>query len=192
MHNKLAECLTLKVRVLFPRIRGTGSARWPDPTGFRFIPAYTGNGGFEVLNDGDTSVYPRVYGERLIWMQNGRKPAGLSPRIRGTVPTSEYPAIRLRFIPAYTGNGKYNHQELTLSAVYPRVYGERYRERVQELEERGLSPRIRGTGLAGWLYAVSERVIPADTGNGFTTFALGRVWPVYPRVYGERCGTPSH
>jgi hypothetical protein len=51
------------------------------------------------------TVYPRVYGERDHDQQLVLTTDGLSPRIRGTGIGMDEDQARMRFIPAYTGNG---------------------------------------------------------------------------------------
>ncbi len=50
----------------------------------------------------------------------------------------------------------------------------------------GSSPRVRGTGSAGWSYARVHRFIPACAGNGNQLICIINVFPVHPRVCGER------
>ena len=94
------------------------------------------------------------------------KVRGLSPRIRGTDVSSMLAAVRRRFIPAYTGNGDGAPTKMEGRSVYPRVYGERRVRSCVAAHVRGLSPRIRGTGLLRWCRCWR--------------------WTVYPRVYRER------
>ena len=111
---------------------------------------------------------------------------GLSPRIRGTEPLLLLLQLKLRFIPAYTGNGSPYDMRMIDQTVYPRVYGERLFRAIHPVLVAGLSPRIRGTVVYVAAKGVRMRFIPAYTGNGVVT-GVGTIGAaVYPRVYGER------
>ena len=92
----------------------------------------------------------------------------------------------LRFIPAYTGNGRAFIVTAICFAVYPRVYGERNLKSRSQRNDPGLSPRIRGTGFSQPHIITPTRFIPAYTGNGCPDLTGHIYITVYPRVYGER------
>ena len=171
---------------LSPRIRGTDLTHKKGRLTGRFIPAYTGNGGSCFSTQISTSVYPRVYGERPAACRRGHSADGLSPRIRGTDIVYIPKNLHSRFIPAYTGNGSKPQAPKCPAPVYPRVYGERWRVDPDEVNGRGLSPRIRGTVSAVSSGSGIPRFIPAYTGNGHIHNGHRCRWSVYPRVYGER------
>ena len=151
---------------LSPRIRGTAAAFDSGVRDQRFIPAYTGNGLMFTQPRLATSVYPRVYGERPPPLPSMQATTGLSPRIRGTADRLVVGIDPDRFIPAYTGNGFRRCLVRWGGAVYPRVYGERASKCRTSSTVTGLSPRIRGTVLQVLLDDLSQRFIPAYTGNG--------------------------
>ena len=90
-----------------PRVRGTGSPAQRRPAGLRFIPACAGNGWGRVRWTFDSSVHPRVCGERVFADLGGSLPCGSSPRVRGTVRRRIRHVRSDRFIPACAGNGAY-------------------------------------------------------------------------------------
>ena len=55
---------------------------------------------------------------------------------------------------------------MAVITVYPRVYGERRKIPERQMQQGGLSPRIRGTGSGGKARIDEARFIPAYTGNG--------------------------
>ena len=128
-----------------PRGRGTHGALAGPVRGSRFIPAWAGN-----AEDGDAYA---VRGD------------GSSPRGRGTRFRSESAGRRLRFIPAWAGNARGPCFALQLSAVHPRVGGERLRRRPVGSGRPGSSPRGRGTPRTGPSRALFRRFIPAWAGN---------------------------
>ena len=108
-----------------PRMRGThgnsnGIVGWP-----RFIPAYAGNAVRPMANCGAVPVHPRVCGERFAMNSRASSFCGSSPRMRGTHPSSREEYFLRRFIPAYAGNARRSSPPRCLSAVHPRVCGER-------------------------------------------------------------------
>ena len=136
-------------------------------SGWRFIPAYTGNGFLIMRTSPVWPVYPRVYGERSSEQKPRDLLDGLSPRIRGTGEQAKEKTQQSRFIPAYTGNGDFGGFAHGVASVYPRVYGERGSQRETDHGMHGLSPRIRGTVSALQAHRSSSRFIPAYTGNGY-------------------------
>ena len=171
---------------LSPRIRGTAGQCAALSVLWRFIPAYTGNGFTESSDNRLNAVYPRVYGERCNGSTRSPGLSGLSPRIRGTGYLRIPEAINMRFIPAYTGNGKASKRNHGITPVYPRVYGERAPSQHEPHQATGLSPRIRGTAPPHPPSCTARRFIPAYTGNGSMCQNSRFKPPVYPRVYGER------
>ena len=68
--------------------------------------------------------------------------------------------------------------------VYPRVYGGTREPCVQPLLQHGLSPRVRGNLCLDALLGISQRSIPACTGEPSLAAGVGGSAMVYPRVYG--------
>ena len=111
-----------------------------------FIPAFTGNGRNEPTFNANQAVYPRIHGERHSGGQTSEVGTGLSPHSRGTVVQVRLAVLRMRFIPAFTGNGHRHGQSCVHLAVYPRIHGERRCHSNSILLKPGLSPHSRGTG----------------------------------------------
>ena len=73
---------------------------------------------------------------------------------------------------------------LVLGVVYPRVCGGNVRPRFLEVQELGLSPRVRGKRDVSFRGSLGTGSIPACAGEtGWSNFSLG-VQTVYPRVCG--------
>ena len=133
-------------RGLSPCVRGT--APWVPMSCLSagFIPVRTGNGAERAGAGTGQAVYPRAYGERTDYPNNGIAQRGLSPCVRGTVNAVKRGIGGKRFIPVRTGNGSLPRARTWIMSVYPRAYGER-QSSLPSLDSRsGLSPCVRGTG----------------------------------------------
>src|SRR5690606_31806835 len=134
----------------------------------------------------DFTVYPRGCGERFRDPLPWQCPAGLSPRMRGTAKPQPRRTTRVRFIPADAGNGPPSAPNPAHPTVYPRGCGERNARHIAAIRQIGLSPRMRGTGIAGYRHSTVIRFIPADAGNGGPRPVTVLTLAVYPRGCGER------
>ncbi len=72
-------------------------------------------------------------------------------------------------------------------SVYPRVYGGTSRRPKRGSRPTGLSPRVRGNQCARAISVLTNRSIPACTGEPAWGVTHELLYEVYPRVYG---GTP--
>ena len=168
-----------------PRVRGTRrSAHHPLP-GERFIPACAGNSRCARGWPSRWSVHPRVCGE--LWNSTGfcRSPVGSSPRVRGTQEGAAVAAGERRFIPACAGNSSATSATSAPFTVHPRVCGELIRPRVPNHQQRGSSPRVRGTRHQGLVPRPRVRFIPACAGNSGRGCRVAARDTVHPRVCGE-------
>ena len=86
-----------------PRVRGTRTAKRPNSTGQRFIPACAGNTPAEQM--------------RMLTYN------GSSPRVRGTLKGAQIAAMPCRFIPACAGNTYSAPTCSGTTPVHPRVCG---------------------------------------------------------------------
>ena len=111
---------------------------------------------------------------------------GSSPRARGTGRDRAVTNARSRFIPACAGNGHAASESMNLTAVHPRVRGERVTGSFGLISKDGSSPRARGTGLHLRGGPAGGRFIPACAGNGRPRPPHRGRPAVHPRVRGER------
>ena len=174
-------------RPVHPRVCGERPIReTPARPSARFIPACAGNARSSPNRCRSNSVHPRVCGERWSAALHIEAAFGSSPRVRGT-PACRCPSPRcFRFIPACAGNAEPTALCASISAVHPRVCGERVQVSESPDSRSGSSPRVRGTRQELHGVQLLERFIPACAGN-----AARRRWspapaPVHPRVCGER------
>ncbi len=169
-----------------PRVRGTAGDRIPPRLHHRFIPACAGNGIRTSAGSPSEAVHPRVCGERASSVEIGIAYSGSSPRVRGTDIVGGVAADGDRFIPACAGNGRSGLILHLISAVHPRVCGERFVGGNPELLGGGSSPRVRGTGCSREIGTATSWFIPACAGNGIPRKLRREVDSVHPRVCGER------
>ena len=109
-----------------PRVRGTPFNFNMNGSGIRFIPACAGNAGQAYSGHKNTSVHPRVCGERIAAPGVSPVMRGSSPRVRGTRRTARRKRSGQRFIPACAGNAPTGLGLSKYSPVHPRVCGERF------------------------------------------------------------------
>ena len=148
-----------------PRVRGTHCATPCFCCSRRFIPACAGNTCRGNSSMPLCSVHPRVCGEHFLGFTSTCRPAGSSPRVRGTrlYPTPRQ--ARRRFIPACAGNTRQVDELAVCVPVHPRVCG----------EHRGHAGAV----------ALQERFIPACAGNTRSELHGVACLTVHPRVCGE-------
>ena len=110
----------------------------------RSIPACAGE---PLIYGGNASlvrVYPRVCGGTMSMTMSFMPRTGLSPRVRGNLPTNHCHDPELGSIPACAGEPPPKHTTNSPPTVYPRVCGGT-RPRTRGLPGlTGLSPRVRG------------------------------------------------
>ena len=109
-----------------PRMRGTPSrrcSRFPRPG---IIPAYAGNTSCFTYTVGALGDHPRVCGEHVAGGRDRTKPAGSSPRMRGTRQRRGFFVYNCRIIPAYAGNTGSGCGGSPPPGDHPRVCGEHW------------------------------------------------------------------
>ena len=111
----------------------------------RFIPAYAGNALRKMQSQHQSSVHPRIRGERCAFVRIDAFVNGSSPHTRGTRYPHLIRAADHRFIPAYAGNAICCVISLTPLTVHPRIRGERPAALLPWLAWAGSSPHTRGT-----------------------------------------------
>ena len=174
-----------------PRTRGTAG---PAPTSAdqgRFIPAHAGNSGRRAITVATRPVHPRARGEQSLPNPPSRRPAGSSPRTRGTGRAAGDGRRPSRFIPAHAGNSGDGARKAGRGTVHPRARGEQAQYHAFAQDPAGSSPRTRGTALAAQSGDAVLRFIPAHAGNSdLLLFALKPV-TVHPRARGEQMDQSS-
>ena len=128
-----------------PLTRGTRLSASFSYNSCRFIPAYAGNSAPKRLLLFRLSVHPRLRGELLPEGEFVLYFSGSSPLTRGTLTSSCFSMVILRFIPAYAGNSMELMTLTKVCSVHPRLRGELKGNKVALPRENGSSPLTRGT-----------------------------------------------
>ena len=113
---------------------------------------------------------------------------GSSPRVRGTLGDQKTKKNSRRFIPACAGNTSTPSSRREQGKVHPRVCGEHGAYTPEELQEKGSSPRVRGTQSLLRLRCGCQGFIPACAGNTYRINSSASGFKVHPRVCGEHLG----
>ena len=169
-----------------PRVRGARSAKACAGPGRRFIPACAGSAWIPVRRDHQAAVHPRVCGERESESTSPDRESGSSPRVRGAPLHDAHRVQQGRFIPACAGSAKASRSCASSCPVHPRVCGERLSWPNSTRELAGSSPRVRGAHDDADSVRTFGRFIPACAGSASGDTGRSRIWPVHPRVCGER------
>ena len=169
-----------------PHMRGTLAHLLPSADELRFIPAWAGNARCPVAAETSSTVHPRMRGERCSSWGTWVAMAGSSPHTRGTHHLAPRHAVQQRFIPAYAGNAARSMFSRIISAVHPRMCGERGTQPCGVLRLLGSSPHTRGTRRPRVRSHKTRRFIPACAGNAGTNGRKPATTSVHPRMCGER------
>ena len=129
--------------------------------------------------------HPRVCGEHQVRDTLYGTTQGSSPRMRGTHRTHRDGAKRTGIIPAYAGNTCQPSDHVTRPRDHPRVCGEHTARHSRTPQDRGSSPRMRGTRVVVDAAHFTVGIIPAYAGNTCTSSRRTcGAWD-HPRVCGE-------
>ena len=169
-----------------PHARGTQSFSLSIIIPWRFIPACAGNAWMNPVNWRESSVHPRMRGERTVVSRSTSAAVGSSPHARGTRHPGRNDWRCTRFIPACAGNAPDSTRRIRPCAVHPRMRGERAQRFLQTVDIVGSSPHARGTPIHCPAGHFSIRFIPACAGNAETGSHVTPNETVHPRMRGER------
>ena len=149
------------------------------------IPAYAGNTEREHRADYRFRDHPRVCGEHGVLSLVGGVCGGSSPRMRGTPLRPPEPLGRVGIIPAYAGNTPQAGFWRRRTGDHPRVCGEHQVLSSRQFQQRGSSPRMRGTPRITSRLCTAARIIPAYAGNTKFYHRGSSSSGDHPRVCGE-------
>ena len=195
----------LAVWGLSPRVRGNHSSHPPTILWIRSIPARAGEPTQSSRAYRRTRVYPRACGGQPVPLPVPRPPisvypracggtdsifsgispnAGLSPRVRGNPFRPAASGTGRRSIPARAGEPVPARSVGNGSPVYPRACGGTFGILSDDLNLRGLSPRVRGNPMDATCCGNRGRSIPARAGEPAWWFSPSNRPGVYPRACG--------
>ena len=154
------------------------------------IPAYAGNTYLLAPILLVSWDHPRVCGEHMMTTTHSTSRRGSSPRMRGTHTRRPSNETQPGIIPAYAGNTIASFFQTTMKKDHPRVCGEHHDLIDHGNDDRGSSPRMRGTPIGIKLIPQVAGIIPAYAGNTTGSPIGGARGRDHPRVCGEHA-TPS-
>ena len=158
------------------------------------IPACAGEPLSRGFDSGHYPVYPRVCGGTRCSLVCWLGMYGLSPRVRGNPDTGLVWVEYRGSIPACAGEPAQFTPSRLSHTVYPRVCGGTFAGGVKTVEEKGLSPRVRGNLLRMLPPKIGAGSIPACAGEPAGGRCCYFPEPVYPRVCGgtrHPCASPG-
>ena len=170
-------------------MRGSQATAPDRPQHLGSIPASAGQPDPVLADAVAGRVYPRECGAAAHTWQDFTMSAGLSPRVRGSLPETALLAVLKRSIPASAGQPGHRPRSPTAPGVYPRECGAACRCPGALPARCGLSPRVRGSRIQYSLTLWQGGSIPASAGQPLTHGRTSPCQPVYPRECGA--ATPS-
>ena len=169
---------------LSPRVRGNRRGWSRRRGGAGSIPACAGEPPPISTSPRTRAVYPRVCGGTAGWDVVMESAMGLSPRVRGNPVVGLTFTARIGSIPACAGEPAQLAPHAADVGVYPRVCGGTRERPSARSPGNGLSPRVRGNPLWGFLIPPIQRSIPACAGEPPRSCCSASGRSVYPRVCG--------
>ena len=137
-----------------------------------------------ALSPSSRWVYPRACGGAPRCAECGRRPSGLSPRMRGSRKRSSQPVSTSGSIPAHAGEPLKLATMPSTDGVYPRACGGAWGRRLIAFHRQGLSPRMRGSPLGLLFRQTRFGSIPAHAGEPPACCRPSGKARVYPRACG--------
>ena len=173
---------------LSPRVRGSLALVRLAEVRVRSIPASAGKPHNVHWVAPVSSVYPRECGEACPGVSRPPFSIGLSPRVRGSLRVLQDVIEWRGSIPASAGKPARPREQRRVSEVYPRECGEAWQRHPDEVFERGLSPRVRGSPSSLSSAQRCMGSIPASAGKPPPNQHRRFRTRVYPRECGEAIG----
>ena len=173
---------------LSPRVRGNPVRFLAKGKRLRSIPACAGEPHRRCAASLPARVYPRVCGGTSHSQSLPSINDGLSPRVRGNLRLKPARNGGGGSIPACAGEPGRARLSATPRKVYPRVCGGTRMAVPEKINQRGLSPRVRGNLWRQVDAAFRAGSIPACAGEPVQPRRLATHLRVYPRVCGGTRG----
>ena len=148
-----------------PRMRGTHALALAEGARTGIIPAHAGNTASLPSCPWCRGDHPRACGEHYVDSAINPVYAGSSPRMRGTRFERGVDGVHGGIIPAHAGNTRITANRVTCVRDHPRACGEHIYANNVTQQNRGSSPRMRGTPAAGVAVVLWGGIIPAHAGN---------------------------
>ena len=168
-----------------PRMRGTLVPHEVRPGAVGIIPAYAGNTQWIPSRRIPNRDHPRVCGEHWYTVRLVSLFRGSSPRMRGTPNPINLNVNTFGIIPAYAGNTDRTRSKCSEYRDHPRVCGEHPYFAITRDDNKGSSPRMRGTQNPQSALFRRNGIIPAYAGNTHSRLKMLPAIRDHPRVCGE-------
>ena len=172
------------VRGPSPRVRGSPPQTDQVAHGDRSIPARAGEPRRHATPPACTGVHPRACGGALSDRVRSLRPAGPSPRVRGSLGLLRGLALLEGSIPARAGEPRRSSAQPRNRRVHPRACGGASARAPRPCGSNGPSPRVRGSHQLRPLHVLNARSIPARAGEPESAFARALSSGVHPRACG--------
>ncbi len=149
------------------------------------IPACAGTTRLAGIGLRADRAHPRLRGDHIAQLLQGRDYEGSSPPARG--PPSKILGLSAvsRLIPACAGTTRQGRPNRTHPWAHPRLRGDHRLELWAVGYARGSSPPARGPLSRCVRAMVPGRLIPACAGTTFSLCACYGAWPAHPRLRGD-------
>ena len=125
-------------------------------------------------------------GEKCATRWQKPKALGSPPRMRGKVHQRSAEIQRYGITPAYAGKRCRPPHQAPAVWDHPRVCGEKWQNRVNQLLVRGSPPRMRGKGRRNHPVIFVDGITPAYAGKSLCQLSYARAYRDHPRVCGEK------
>ena len=155
-----------------PRVRGKDEQVPQFGIGHGITPACAGKRGRPHSGPGTTRDHPRVCGEKSMMSRVVFCTVGSPPRVRGKAQALLIAVIYSGITPACAGKSLLAAPVAGLPRDHPRVCGEKWQNRVNQLLVRGSPPRMRGKVIFQAVAALVVGITPAYAGKRNTLTAL--------------------
>ena len=169
-----------------PRMRGKGLCKGFHLCDVGITPACAGKSEKQVPFLPPYQDHPRVCGEKGGVPGRDHELVGSPPRVRGKEVRGEPAEYRSGITPAYAGKrGRAGLPQRQLRD-HPRVCGEKAGKTVEEINEQGSPPRVRGKVKDSLLDCPQSRITPACAGKRWANQHRWSGCRDHPRVCGEK------
>ena len=151
----------------------------------RIIPADAGSTVFCRFRCGFMGDHPRGCGEHSCRSTGAWAGTGSSPRMRGALYEIISNDVQKRIIPADAGSTRLRCRYRAIFQDHPRGCGEHDQTLIQELFQKGSSPRMRGAHCLVAKAGKPQGIIPADAGSTMGADTVRLTDGDHPRGCGE-------
>ena len=167
-----------------PLVRGQPTPHENRPANLRIIPARAGPTRGSCSRGRAAPDHPRSCGANPVSLTVPYRVSGSSPLVRGQLHDWRLRGSRRRIIPARAGPTSCSIKDDMLTPDHPRSCGANHWARYAFSRVFGSSPLVRGQLVAGFHFAVQNRIIPARAGPTADLVDVHFWGPDHPRSCG--------